>query len=99
MAVPGHDERDREFATRFGLRILHTLDEVDGVLTDSGQFSGLPSRVASEPDQPVVRGARHRALHGSVPAARLAYLAPTLLGTSDSDGVLRALRCRAGAGG
>ncbi|HET9983627.1 MAG TPA: leucine--tRNA ligase [Longimicrobiales bacterium] len=56
MAVPGHDERDFEFATKFGLPIARvvapSLEEADaplaeayvgdGVLVNSGQFSGLP---------------------------------------------------------
>ncbi len=56
MAVPGHDERDFEFATKFGLPIPRviaaSLDDADapliaaeagdGVLVHSGQFTGLP---------------------------------------------------------
>jgi leucyl-tRNA synthetase len=42
MAVPGHDERDLEFAERFDLPVRTVLDEEAGVLVDSGQFSGLP---------------------------------------------------------
>src|SRR5204863_4820557 len=40
MAVPAHDERDREFAERVGLPIRPVIDE-DGVLVDSGEFSGM----------------------------------------------------------
>jgi leucyl-tRNA synthetase len=40
MAVPAHDERDREFAEAFGLPIVEVVDE-DGVLVNSGQFDGL----------------------------------------------------------
>jgi leucyl-tRNA synthetase len=42
MAVPAHDERDREFAEAFDLPIREVIDE-DGVLIDSGEFSGLPA--------------------------------------------------------
>jgi leucyl-tRNA synthetase len=42
MAVPAHDERDLEFAQRFDLTVRPVIDE-DGVLIDSGQFSGLPA--------------------------------------------------------
>jgi len=42
MAVPAHDERDREFAERFDLPIVTVIDE-DGVLVDSAQFTGLPA--------------------------------------------------------
>jgi len=53
MGVPGHDERDFEFATAFGLPIVevispdgaaHALAEAytgDGVLVNSGPYSGL----------------------------------------------------------
>jgi leucyl-tRNA synthetase len=40
MAVPAHDERDREFAKAFDLQIREVVDE-DGVMVDSGEFSGL----------------------------------------------------------
>ena len=42
MAVPAHDERDREFAEAFDLPIREVIDE-DGVLVESGEFSGLPA--------------------------------------------------------
>ncbi|MGH3080208.1 MAG: leucine--tRNA ligase [Gaiellaceae bacterium] len=42
MAVPAHDERDREFAEAFDLLIREVIDE-DGVLINSGEFSGLPA--------------------------------------------------------
>ena len=40
MAVPAHDERDREFAETFDLPIVPVIDE-DGKLIDSAQFTGL----------------------------------------------------------
>ena len=40
MAVPAHDERDREFAEAFGLPIVEVVTE-DGVLVSSGEFDGL----------------------------------------------------------
>ena len=40
MAVPGHDERDREFAEQFGLPVRQVVDEEPGVLVESGEFSG-----------------------------------------------------------
>ena len=42
MAVPAHDERDREFAETFALPIHEVIDEEQGVLVDSGDFTGLP---------------------------------------------------------
>jgi leucyl-tRNA synthetase len=41
MAVPAHDERDRQFAERFDVPIKVVIDD-DGKLVDSAQFSGLP---------------------------------------------------------
>lgn len=60
MAVPGHDERDFEFATRFGLPIPRVVAPAgadpgealgeafigDGVMVNSGQFDGMPSKQA-----------------------------------------------------
>jgi leucyl-tRNA synthetase len=54
MAVPGHDERDFAFATRFNLPIRRVIRSADGradelpfvdkgILTDSGPFSDLAS--------------------------------------------------------
>jgi leucyl-tRNA synthetase len=45
MAVPAHDERDREFAERFELPIVEVIDE-DGMLVNSAQFDGRPSEEA-----------------------------------------------------
>ena len=60
MAVPGHDERDHEFATRYGLPIRQVIAPADGadvdvraeawtdkedvVVVDSGEYSGLGFR-------------------------------------------------------
>jgi leucyl-tRNA synthetase len=41
MAVPAHDERDREFAETFDLPIRPVIDEENDVLIDSGDFTGL----------------------------------------------------------
>src|SRR6266550_1200018 len=47
MAVPAHDDRDREFAERFDLPIKVVIDD-GGNLVDSAQFSGLPHEEAAK---------------------------------------------------
>ncbi len=47
MAVPAHDERDREFAERFDLPIKAVIDD-GGKLVESAQFSGLPHEEAAK---------------------------------------------------
>src|SRR5215218_8944517 len=42
MAVPAHDERDREFAEAFDLPIVEVVTE-EGTLVRSGDFDGLPA--------------------------------------------------------
>lgn len=58
MAVPGHDTRDFEFATKYGLPIVRVIKSADediddelpfteyGVLVNSGEFSGQSSEEA-----------------------------------------------------
>ena len=47
MAVPAHDERDREFAQRFDLPIKVVIDD-EGKLVESAQFSGRPHEEAAK---------------------------------------------------
>jgi leucyl-tRNA synthetase len=42
MAVPAHDDRDREFAERYDLPIVTVIDG-EGRLINSGQFDGQPA--------------------------------------------------------
>jgi leucyl-tRNA synthetase len=57
MAVPAHDERDREFAESYDLPIRPVIDEETGVLIDSGEFTGLP---ADEARTKIVEWLRHK---------------------------------------
>ena len=46
MAVPAHDERDREFAETFELPIVDVIDE-EGRLVNSGRFDGLEAAIGA----------------------------------------------------
>jgi leucyl-tRNA synthetase len=48
MAVPAHDDRDYEFATKFGLDTLQVVDTESGYLMNSGEFNGLKTVEAQE---------------------------------------------------
>jgi leucyl-tRNA synthetase len=56
MAVPAHDKRDFEFAKKFNLPIKKVIEagqkgecyEGEGILVNSGEFSGLSSKEAKE---------------------------------------------------
>ncbi len=67
MSVPGHDERDFEFANKYGLPIVEVIQPVqktegaehlpflseDGVLVNSGEFTGLSCAQAQQRMQEV----------------------------------------------
>uniref|UniRef100_A0A914YFD8 leucine--tRNA ligase n=1 Tax=Panagrolaimus superbus TaxID=310955 RepID=A0A914YFD8_9BILA len=46
MAVPGHDQRDYEFASKYGLNIKPQALTEKGVLFNSGEFNGLDHEAA-----------------------------------------------------
>jgi leucyl-tRNA synthetase len=60
MAVPAHDQRDYEFAQKYGLPVVDVIRpaegprgagaayEGEGIMVDSGPFDGLPSAEAGE---------------------------------------------------
>lgn len=60
MAVPAHDERDFEFASKYSLPIIQSIEPIDesfnqnkaycddGILVNSGDFTGLSSKEARE---------------------------------------------------
>ncbi len=51
MGVPAHDERDHEFALKYGLSIPRVIESANpwepGILINSGEFSGLASDAAT----------------------------------------------------
>ncbi len=54
MAVPAHDERDFEFATKYNLPIVRVISggelphTGEGVLENSGEFNGMPNKQAQK---------------------------------------------------
>ena len=107
MAVPAHDERDFEFATEVrpgdprrsssrpsGEELPYSGD---GPMINSGRFDGMHNREAFDAivDWLDVRGPREA--RRQLPAARLAALAPALLGLPDPDRLLRDRRHGPGA--
>ena len=54
MAVPAHDERDYEFATKYNLPIIRVISggelpyTGDGILENSGEFTGMPNKKAQK---------------------------------------------------
>ena len=112
MAVPAHDERDFEFAKKFGIPIVQVVAPADGVAARSGpgvhrrrrgRQLGAARRPAhargEEEDHRRAGGARRRQGRGQLPAARLGVLAPALLGRADPAHPLPERRRRAGARG
>ena len=114
MAVPAHDQRDFEFARKFGLPIVPVYQEPGqdvsgetmtaattdkGVLVHSGPFDGLAySKETVAKVGGVAEDAGHRGAGRHVQAARLADLAPALLGGAHPDYPLLQLR-RSGRAG
>ena len=97
MAVPAHDERDHAFAQNYGLPIRRVIEggdgelpyTGDGPLVNSGPFDGQQQPRGAPGDRRVAgpRGPRPR--DDQLPPARLAALAPALLGLPDPDRLLR----------
>ena len=111
MGVPAHDQRDFEFARKYGLPVkvvicpkgeelraeeLAEAFTAEGVMVGSGPFDGLPN----------VQGRRGRSLgkrrqrprHYPVSPAGLEHLAPALLGRTHPRDLLRKMRRGAGKG-
>jgi leucyl-tRNA synthetase len=94
MAVPAHDERDREFGA---------FDLPRRVITESASSPTRrrlsPPTRGGEGDRRVVGHPRPRASSGELSAARLGLVAPALLGLPDSGRLLRRVRHRSRGGG
>ena len=114
MAVPAHDQRDYEFARKFGLEIRRVVEPLEGDvpedvafdshtgqerLVNSGRFDGLSSPEATRAIIDWLEKEGRGQRRGQLPAAGLAALAPALLGRADPDGLLRPRRPGAGARG
>ena len=114
MAVPAHDERDFAFAQKFDLPIVQVVAPADGEVEEGvayvvalrergarqlGRVHGHAGARGEARDRRVARRARPRQAGDQLPPARLAALAPALLGLPDPGRPLRALRDRPGARG
>ena len=107
MAVPGHDQRDWEFAEKFGLPIIEVVKGGDvtkeayhreGRQRHHGQLRlpGRHERQGRHPDHDQVAGGEGpRPQQGKLQAARLGVLPPALLGRAHPPGVLREVRLAA----
>ena len=89
MAVPGHDERDFDFATQFDLPIRRVVEGGDGELPYNGdgplvnsspEFDGIAQPRGARADRRLARPRGQGPPLDQLPPARLAALPPALLG-------------------
>ena len=107
MAVPAHDERDYEFARTFDLPIRRVIEGTDpeearddeglpysgdGPMVNSGRFDGKHNREAYDEIVAWLASEGRGKAGRQLPPARLAGLAPALLGRPDPDHLLRSVR-------
>ena len=105
MAVPAHDQRDLDFARKFGLpvRVVVATDAPDpaatgmatpgdGVLVNSGPLDGLSKADAIARIIEILAGNEPGRGGGELPAARLAGIAAAVLGHPDPDHPLPVVR-------
>ena len=105
MSVPGHDERDFEFATKYGIEIRQVIKPVqdedgaklpfiseDGVLVNSGEYNGLSCAEAQKRLQEVAADRAIWRSQGHLSLEGLGREPPALLGHADPHDSLRARR-------
>ena len=112
MSVPGHDERDFEFAKKYAIPIRRVIAPADpnaevpelpfvsedGVLINSGEFNGLSCQAAQKKLQEVAAAKGFGEGEGCLPTEGLGCEPAALLGHADPDDSLRARRDCSGTG-
>ncbi len=106
MAVPAHDQRDFDFATRYGLEIRRVItgpdgatgplseaydSKTDGVMINSGAFDGTPVDGLPAPSPPGWRRPAQQ-VRRQLPPARLADQPPAHVGRAHPYHLLRQVR-------
>ncbi len=114
FGCPAHDQRDLDFARKYGRPVIPVVLQPgadpasfqvgseaylgDGTMINSEFLDGLSIEAAKEKIAPAGGERRLRCAQGQLSPARLADLAPALLGLPDTGDPLREGRHRAGAG-
>jgi leucyl-tRNA synthetase len=111
MAVPAHDDRDWEFARKFGCEIIEVVKGGDietGAFYAEGRYRchgqlRFPQRADGKTgdsgDEKMAYGAGNRQGKGKLQASRLGFLPAEILGRADPAGTLRQVRLGTAAGG
>ena len=114
MSVPGHDQRDQEFASKYGLPIVQVIATAgerhydadlaglvrrqEGRTVNSAEFDGLDFESAFDAIADRLETQGKGKRTVNYPPARLGRLPPALLGRTHPHHQLRQLRRSAGAG-